>query len=129
MSHYSNNSTDNGKSQEIKTNFVKTKMMIAEAFKLNISAGTFRVLLYQIDQEFGHINDGQIKDGDMIDHDTRSRIIGIDEKTDDRATRILKDMNIFHIDKSFHVNNIYHINTDVSTWVVNKKKKRNEKKN
>lgn len=129
MSHYSNNSINNEKCQEVNTNFEKTKIMIAEIYKLRISSAPLRVLLYQIDQEFGHLDKGKIKNGDTINHGTRSKRLGISIKSDERASILLEKMNIFRIDKSFHENNIYYINTDVSTWIVNKKEKCNEKEN
>jgi hypothetical protein len=110
------NNTSPDKSQE--TNFDIVKKLIKSTFKLNITLIPLRLLLYQIDQEFGFIRNGKVKDGDVIGHLRRSKHLNISRRSEIRAVKELESLNIFIVDRKHLATNHYHINRDTSTWIL-----------
>lgn len=113
------NTTDNSKSQE--TNFDIVKRIHKAAYKLDLTSAAFKVLLYQLDQEFGFIRNGKVKDGDVIGHLRRSKHLGISRSTEFRAISELEKLNVITITPNRYLPNCYHINRDTSTWILSSK--------
>lgn len=111
------NITQRNKSQD-ESNFLVVKELLRHVWKLNITLSAMRVLLYQINQEFGFIKDGRLKDGDKVTHKLRSRHLNINKRTEIDATQELERLNILIIERKHRVINHYHINRDTSTWLL-----------
>jgi hypothetical protein len=112
----SDNNTPSQKSQD--TNFDTVKNILKSAWKLDITLISLRLLLYQIDQEFGFIRNGKVKDGDKIGHLRRSRHLDISRRSGIRAVKELESLNVFIVDRKYLSTNRYHINRDTSTWTL-----------
>lgn len=112
----SDNNTSSEKSQD--TNFDIVKSLIKSAWKLDITLIALRLLLYQIDQEFGFIRNGKVKDGDKIGHLRRSKHLNISRRSGIRAVKELELLNVFIVDRKYLSTNLYHINRDTSTWIL-----------
>jgi hypothetical protein len=100
------------------SNYDKIKKLVRVSRLLRITGSAFNVLLYQIDQEFGFIKNGEQKDGDLISHMTRSRHLGISIDQDTDATKLLSKLNVLVVDKRHRRVSTYHINQDLSSWIV-----------
>ena len=110
------NNTPPEKSQD--TNFDVVKNILKSAWKLDITLISLRLLLYQIDQEFGFIRNGKVKDGDKIGHMRRSKHLNISRRSGIRAVKELESLNVFIVDRKYLSTNRYHINRDTSTWIL-----------
>jgi len=108
------NTTRHNKSQE--TNYEIAQRLTRAACKANTTHLALRILIYQIDQEFGFIKNGNIKDGDLVGHAIRSKFLEVTRRGDIKAMNELEALNILKIDRQPNRANRYHINRDTSTW-------------
>lgn len=118
MSYNVNNIISSANCQDTRTNFEIVQDLIRYIWRLDITGSAFRVLLYQIDQEFCYIRDNKVKDGDKVCHLTRCRHIGITYSTDAIAIQELERLNVITVERKHRVANRYRINRDPSTWII-----------
>jgi hypothetical protein len=119
MPYNVDNNTQANKSQD--SNFLIVQSLIRNAWKLGLSGIEYQVFLYQIDQEFGFIRNGKLKDGDKVSHESRSKHLGITERAEINATQELENRGVLFIDRKHRTVNRYHINRDVSMWMISHK--------
>jgi hypothetical protein len=118
MPYNVNNITSPSNCQDTRTNFEIVQDLLRYIWRLGITGSAFRVLLYQVDQEFCYIRDGKTKDGDKVCHRTRCRHIGITYSTDSLAIKELELLNVISVERKHRIANRYHINRDTSTWIL-----------
>jgi hypothetical protein len=111
-----NNNSSAKKCQD--NNFAIVKLLLEYTWQLDITLSALRILNYQIHQEFGFIQNGEIKDGDTVTHRTRNRHLGIDKSTGIDAVKELEKANVITVERKHRVTNRYRINRDVSTWIL-----------
>lgn len=113
-----NNNSYSTKCQD--NNFAIVKLLLEYTWQLDITLSALRILNYQIHQEFGFIQNGEVKDGDKVTHTMRSRHLGISKNTEIEATQELELLNVITVERKHRIVNRYHINRDVSTWILKK---------
>lgn len=118
MPYNVNNTISPTNCQDTRTNFEIVQDLIRYIWRLDITGSTFRVLLYQIDQEFCYIRDSKVKDGDKVCHLTRCRHIGITYSTDALAIQELERLNVITVERKHRVANRYRINRYPVTWII-----------
>jgi len=79
------------------------------------------LLFYQIDQEFGFIRNGKVKDGDKISHSSRSKHLGLSIRAEIYATQELMGKGVLFVDLEYNGVNRYHINRDTNMWIISDK--------
>jgi len=112
------NNTPSNKCQD--NNFAIVKLLLEYTWQLDITLSALRILNYQIHQEFGFIQNGNVKNGDKVAHTMRSRHLGISKNTEIEATQELERLNVLIVERKHRIVNRYHINRDVSTWILRK---------
>jgi len=113
------NNTQPNKSQD--SNYAIVQKLIKKAWQLGLSGGAAQLLFYQIDQEFGFIRNGKIKDGDKISHSSRSKHLGLSIRGEIYATQELMGKGVLFADIEYNGINRYHINRDTNMWIISDK--------
>lgn len=118
MALLNNDSTNSNENQY--TNYEIVKELLHVIWKLKINNTERRILEYQIDQEFGYIKNGKLKDGDSHGYHYLTKKLGMSigsKRKIIEAHNQLMSMNILLYDKSGYTNK-YWINRDINTWII-----------
>jgi len=113
------NNTPSNKSQD--SNYAIVQKLIKRAWQLGLSGAASQLLFYQIDQEFGFIRNGKVKDGDKISHSSRSKHLGLSIRAEIYATQELMGKGVLFVDTEYNGINRYHINRDTNMWIISDK--------
>lgn len=101
------------------SNYRKTQKLLHVSWKLEITPLARRFLYYQIDQQYGYLKEGEIKEYDSFSMKNIAKQFNMNNyQSLSDAVDELESMNIMFVDRYRGSPNKYDINEDLESWVI-----------